>query len=248
MKQKLIGLSQRYVAALRKHLQPGHKTAAPNGTATRLGRAAVALGLETLALARIHGQALVTLKLARDKPPGWLKRAEIFFARANAPIEATHRAAQQTKVDLMRLKKSLSQCTVELAVRNQQLQAGGALQKLMKADFAESGKHHHKCLEESLQLQKLLRQLTHQTLTAQEEERTKISHELQDEIAQTLLGINVRLLALKQHDGYNSQGLKNEIASAQRLVLKSAKSVRQFARKLAPHRSVGSVPSRSPLP
>jgi signal transduction histidine kinase len=91
---------------------------------------------------------------------------------------------------------------------------------------------HDKCLEESLELQKRLRQLTHQVLAAQEDERKKISCELQDEIAQTLLGINVRLLSLKQENRSSTNGLKNEIASAQRLVAKSAKFVRRFARKL----------------
>ena len=69
-------------------------------------------------------------------------------------------------------------------------------------------------------------------LAAQENESQKMSHELQDEIAQTLLGINARLLALKQAAGVNPIGLKNEIASTRRLVLQSAKSVRQFAREL----------------
>jgi signal transduction histidine kinase len=82
-------------------------------------------------------------------------------------------------------------------------------------------------LKESLQLQEGLRQLTHQVLAAQEDERKKISRELQDEIAQTLLGINVRLLSLKQEARTNTKGLKNEIASTQRLVVKSAKSVRR---------------------
>ena len=76
-----------------------------------------------------------------------------------------------------------------------------------------------------------MRQLTHQVLAAQEEERQKISQELQDEIAQTLLGINVRLLSLKTQARSNSRGLKKEIASTQRLVAKSAESVRQAARK-----------------
>jgi signal transduction histidine kinase len=76
-----------------------------------------------------------------------------------------------------------------------------------------------------------LRQLTHEVLRAQEEERRKISHELQDQIAQTLLGINVRLLSLKEEARGNTQGLKNEIASTQRLVAKSAKSVRRAARE-----------------
>ena len=59
----------------------------------------------------------------------------------------------------------------------------------------------------------------------------KSACELQDEIAQTLLGINVRLLSLKQEARNNTKGLKNEIASTQRLVVKSAKSVRRVARE-----------------
>jgi signal transduction histidine kinase len=87
-------------------------------------------------------------------------------------------------------------------------------------------------LEESLQLQNRLRQLTHKVLAAQENERKKISHDLQDEIAQTLLGINVRLLSLKRGGRNNTKSLENEIASTQRLVVKSAKTVRRFAREL----------------
>ena len=91
-------------------------------------------------------------------------------------------------------------------------------------------------LKESLQLQKQLRQLTHRVLVAQEDEREKLSHELRDEIAQTLLGLNVRLLLLKQTAQNKAGGLKNEIASAQRLVVKSATLVRRLARELDNHR------------
>jgi len=45
------------------------------------------------------------------------------------------------------------------------------------------------------------------------------------------LGINVRLLTLKQEARSNTKDLKNEIASTQQLVLKSAKSVRRVARE-----------------
>ncbi|HEX4343309.1 MAG TPA: histidine kinase, partial [Verrucomicrobiae bacterium] len=76
-----------------------------------------------------------------------------------------------------------------------------------------------------------LRQLTHKVLAAQEDERRKISHELQDEIGQTLLGINVRLLSLRQEARMNIKSLENEIASTQRLVIRSAKSVRRTALK-----------------
>jgi len=226
MKQKLTKLSQRYVTALRKHLKQGPRASLQ--PALGLGRQAVALGVETLELARIHERALTTLGLFNSKN-GVIKRAEIFFTEATTPIMETERAARQTKVDLSRLKETLGQRTEELAVTNRQLQRGVVRRKAMEDAFEKSGQHHHKSLEESLQLQKRLRQLTHQVLAAQEDERKNISRELQDEIAQTLLGINVRLLSLKQEVRSNTKGLKNEIASTQRLVVKSAKSVRRIA-------------------
>jgi len=228
MKQKLIRLSQRYVVALRKHLKQGPR--ASMQPALRLGRQTVALGLETLELARIHEQALVTLELAGDRN-GMTKRAEIFFTEAITPIVETHRAARQSKIDLNRLNGTLSRRTLELAATNRQLQHGIVRRKSVEAALRKSGEHYGKLLKESLQLQEGLRQLTHQVLAAQEDERRKISHELQDEIAQTLLGINVRLVSLKQEARSNTKGLKNEIASTQRLVVKSAKSVRRAARE-----------------
>ena len=226
MKQKLTKLSQRYVTALRKHLKQGPRASLQ--PALGLGRQAVALGVETLELARIHERAHTTLELSNSKN-GVIKRAEIFFTEAITPIVETQRAARQTKVDLSRLKETLGQRTEELAVTNRQLQRGVVRRKAMEEAFEKSGQHHHKSLEESLQLQKRLRQLTHQVLAAQEDERKNISRELQDKIAQTLLGINVRLLSLKQEARSNTKGLKNEIASTQRLVVKSAKSVRRIA-------------------
>jgi len=226
MKQKLTKLSQRYVTALRKHLKQGPRASLQ--PALGLGRQAVALGVETLELARIHERAHTTLELSNSKN-GVIKRAEIFFTEAITPIVEAQRAARQTKVDLSRLKETLGQRTEELAVTNRQLQRGVVRRKAMEEAFEKSGQHHHKSLEESLQLQKRLRQLTHQVLAAQEDERKNISRELQDKIAQTLLGINVRLLSLKQEARSNTKGLKNEIASTQRLVVKSAKSVRRIA-------------------
>jgi signal transduction histidine kinase len=101
----------------------------------------------------------------------------------------------------------------------------------VEAALKSSGENYARLLRESLQLQEGLRQLTHRVLTSQEEDRKKISLELQNEIAQTLLGINVRLCSLKQEARNNTKGLKKEIASTQRLVVKSARSVRRVARQ-----------------
>jgi signal transduction histidine kinase len=229
MKQKIIRLSQRYVATLRRHLKQGAQASLQPALA--LGRRAVTLGLETLELAQIHERALITLKLASSKN-GVIKRAKIFFAEAITPIVQTHRAARQSKVHLNQLEETLGRRTEELAATNRQLQRGVIRRRVMEDAAEKSGQHHDKCLEESLQLQKRLRQLTHRVIAAQENERKHISRELQDEIGQTLLGINVRLLSLKQAARSNTKGLKNDIASTQRLVVKSARSVRRFAREL----------------
>jgi signal transduction histidine kinase len=99
-----------------------------------------------------------------------------------------------------------------------------------------SGKPPPKRLKKSLELQERMRRLTHQVLAAQETERGQLSRKLQNDLAQTLLGLNVRLLLLRQAARNKAKGLKNEIASAQRVVVKSAKSVRKLARELDTHR------------
>jgi signal transduction histidine kinase len=87
-------------------------------------------------------------------------------------------------------------------------------------------------LRESRDLQKHLQHLTHKILSSQEDKRKKISHDLQDEIAQTLLGINVRLVTLRKVNAINARGLKKEIATTQRLVDKSVRSIDRFVREL----------------
>jgi signal transduction histidine kinase len=228
MKRKLMHLAGRYLVELRKHMQAN--SGASLQQALKLGRHAVVLRLETLELAKMHEQALVSLDLSKSKD-GLKKRAEIFFTEALTPIVQTHRAARQSKVDLNRLNETLQCRTRELADSNRRLQQGLVRRKNVEAALKANGRHYTKLLKESLHLQEGLRQLTHEVLAAQEEERKKISHELQDEIAQTLLGINVRLVSLKKEAKANTKGLKNEIASTQQLVVKSARSVRRAARE-----------------
>ena len=108
----------------------------------------------------------------------------------------------------------------------------------MKKELVGLSQRHVTALRKHLRqgpranLQPALGLLTHLVPGKQEHERTAIRRELQDEIAQTRLGINVRRPFLKQEARSNTKGLKNEISSTQRLVLKSAKSVRRVARDL----------------
>ena len=63
MEGKLIGLSRRYQASLQERLKQGLR--ASLRSAAGLGRQALTMGLETLGLARIHEQALITLTSPR---------------------------------------------------------------------------------------------------------------------------------------------------------------------------------------
>lgn len=229
MAHQRSALSQRYVAALRAHLKRGPR--ASLRSAREFGRHAVTFGLETLDLARIHERALGTLDVRKNRN-GHLELAEQFFTEAIIPIIETRRAARQGKIDLDRLNESLTRRTAELAATNLQLQRGVVRRKSVEAALQKSEEHSTRLLKDSLRLQDDLRRLTHQVLAAQEEARKKISHELQDELAQTLLGINVRLLSLRQGARSNSKGLQDEIATTRRLVVESAQSARRVAREV----------------
>jgi len=226
MKLKRSALSQRYVTALKKYLKQGPE--ASLRPAGGWGRQAVATGLDTLDVVRIHEEALASLEASSSRD-GLVKRAEIFFAEAITPIEHTHQVVLKSNVRLGRLSKTLSQRTAELAATNRSLEQGIVHRKSAEEALKKSGDHAKTLLEESHRLQAYLQHLTHQILSAQEDKRKKISHDLQDEIAQTLLAINVRLVTLKREAAVNAALLKKDIALTQRLVEKSAKSIRWFA-------------------
>jgi len=144
MKHQISPLSQQYVTALKKHLKRGPR--ASLHPALRLGRRAVALGLETLDLARIHEGALATLELSNGKN-GLSKRAESFFNEAITAIVETHRAARQSKLDLNRLNGMLGRRTAELAATNRQLQRGIVRRKSVEAALEKSRENVHRIVE-----------------------------------------------------------------------------------------------------
>jgi signal transduction histidine kinase len=229
MKQKLIRLSRRYVWALRTYLTLGKR--ATLQPARGLGRQAVKLGLETLDMAKIHAEALAAVE-AGSSQDGIVKRAAIFFTEAVTPIENTHYAALKANTTLTRVNQTLDRRMSDLTAANRSLKQGIAQRKTAEKALKASGGQQKKLLAESQGLQKHLQQLTHKILSAQEDKRRQMSHELQDEIAQTLLGINVRLVTLKNTAATNTNGFKKDIASMQRLVEESIRSINRFAREL----------------
>lgn len=235
MKRESAGLSRRYHAALRKHLKQGRSAGlhAANG----LGRRAVTVGLGTMDVARIHEQALIKLVLPGDSPAAraaTVRRAGIFFARVIAPIEKTHRTAHEANDRLGQLNHKLRQRSADLAASKRQLKEEVEQRRLAEESLRKGEQHYGQLLEQSRQMQEQLRLLSRQLLSAQEEERKKISRELHDVIAQTLTGINVRLATLKTEAALNTKGMKRNIARTQRLIEQSVDIVHRFARELRP--------------
>lgn len=235
MKRKLTGLSRLYRAALQKHLQRGR--VASLQPAKGFGRRAMTVGLETLDLARIHEQALITLLLPGDSSEtreGMVRRAGAFFSEAITPIETTHRIAQETNTRMIELNRTLRERSADLTSSNRRLKKEIAQRRLAEESLKRSEQHYGRLLAQSRRMQEQLRLLSRQLLLAQEEERKKISRELHDVVAQTLTTINVRLSALKKEAALNTTGLELSIARTQQLVEQSVNIVHRFARELRP--------------
>jgi signal transduction histidine kinase len=195
------------------------------------------IGLETLDLARIHEEALLTLVLPNDLPAtrqAVVRRAGVFFAEAITPIEKTHRIAHEANADLKKMIRTLNERSADLAASNRELQRQITQRKAMEESLRRSQQHYGQLLAQSIHMQEQLRLLSRQLLSAQEQERKMISRELHDVVAQTLTSINVRLANLKKEALSNTKGLDRKIARTQRLVEKSVNVVHRFARELRP--------------
>jgi len=125
------------------------------------------------------------------------------------------------------LEKTVTARTRELRATNQRLTLALESTRL-------SEEQNRVLLLESEGMQTKLRLLTHQILTAQEEERKRISRELHDDVVQTLVGINVEMSGLTKGDFPNVKHLQARIVRTQRLVASAVDSVHRFARELRP--------------
>ncbi|MDB6003436.1 MAG: nreB [Prosthecobacter sp.] len=226
----LSPLSDLYLAALRTHLTHG-ESADPQG-AQELGSQAVSLGLETLNLARMHDQAMAALvppDCSSEVREDMTRRAAAFFTEVIVPVEKTHLLALEAEAEMKRLKETLGQRTLDLADSNRDLQQGILERQTAEAALESSERASSQLLMESRLMEKSLRDITHQILAANEVERKKMSLVLHDEISQTLLGIHVRLLALKREAAVRHVGFTQEIATTQRVVEESVKTINRFA-------------------
>lgn len=223
-------LAENYLTALRRYSAQG--SGAGLAAAHDLGAAAVAGGLETLALAKVHNCALAALLLESDGslPPEHLTaHAREFFTEAVIPLEGTHRLAREASTGLQQLHTTLERRTSDLAESRLALQQQVAGRRKAEAALRTSERSSRKLLKDSRLLEKQLQEVIRKVLSATEAERKKMSHNLNDQIAQNLLAINLRMLALKKDVATNHADILQEIATTQQLVDESAAIIRRLA-------------------
>lgn len=228
-------MSARYLAALRTHLNA--KVVRESHRAQKIGRAAVVAGVATLDLARIHEQAVLALAASQDFATpgnGSLKRAVAFFTQALIPLEADRRATRESNRHLLQRNATLQLHTEALARGNRRLEREVVRRQAGEAKIEQAKERYRTLLLEAQVMQGKLRQLTRQIISAQEEERKRISRELHDEVVQTLVGINVALSALGHRADLGAPRLRQKIARTQRLVETAVRAVHRFARELRP--------------
>jgi signal transduction histidine kinase len=235
MKNARTALSARYLLTLRRHLdQPSEES---RGRAERLGRAAVACGIVSADLAILHEQAMATLAPSQLSSAARAKshqRGVRFLTHAIGPLEAAQKATRTANRRLLQRNEMLLRQAGALTKSNGLLENEIVRRKAGEAVIKKGERDYRNLFIESQFMQKKLRQLTRQIISAQEEERKQISRELHDEVVQTLVGINVELSALATGASLGVHTLKVKIAQTQRIVENSVKAVHRFARELRP--------------
>jgi signal transduction histidine kinase len=221
-------LLTRYQTALRNHLESASE--ATLRVAHALGEVALDLRMETLDLAKIHESAMTEFVLpdtCLDLRNQFEAGGADFFYAAILPI-----LKGRYEADLNEVNVALEQRTLELADSRREIKRQIAGRESDEQTLIESRINIQKIVQESAAMKEHLQAMTHQILTAHEKERKQMSHDLQNEIAQTLLGIHVRLLTLKKEAADSSASLAREIATTQQLVEQSVAAIHRYATEI----------------
>ena len=121
-----------------------------------------------------------------------------------------------------------------LALSNEELKQEIVRRQAVEEALKDSEGHQRRLLEQACRLQEELRAMSRNSLQAREDEHKRISRDLHDDIAQTLVGIKVHLEALSRMSTISPAELRKQIAKTQQLVEKSVTEVLQFALELRP--------------
>ncbi len=200
--------------------------------AYELGRRALEEGLGVLDFVRLHQEALAKPLAAAASTEREAQAVEAFLMEALGPFEVAHRGFRETCERLGGLNAELEQRNRELASTNDRLKREVRERKQAETALRESREHYIKLFNEARAMEENLRQLSNKVLTAQEEERKRVSQELHDEIGQVLTAAGVAVALLRKQA--TNDEMRREAEKAQQLIEESMDMVNRFARELRP--------------
>lgn len=233
MRNPTSSLPVTYHSALRDYLTQPNETTLQQ--AYELGRAAMSAGLGVFDVIRLHHQALTDGVISRDPTAviGAAPMIEAFLLETLSPFEAAHRGFRRAWERLEQLNTALAGHNEALALSNAQLEEEISMRQRTEQELRESKDHYYQLFQKAHAMEESLRDLSAQVLTAQEEERKRISRELHDEIGQALTAVNVTIAMLKKHASADAE-MRKKVGEAEELLASSMETVHAFARELRP--------------
>jgi signal transduction histidine kinase len=222
-----------YQGALQEYLAHPDETRLQQ--AYELGRAAMNAGLGVFDLIRLHHQAL-SEGVFPDDPQAAVRLTpaiEGFLIEALSPFEIAQRGIRRARERLEELNVELAEQNEALAQNNAELAKEIALRERSEAALREGKDRYFRLFREAQAMEENLHDLSVQVLSAQEDDRRRISRELHAEIVQALAAVNVTIALLKKQAGPNPT-LQHNVAQAEQLVAHSMETVHDFARELRP--------------
>ena len=225
------GLSYTYQEALEDHLaQPCQETLQQ---ALDLGQAALTAGIGIPDLVCLHHRALADGAVCNGemaRPDHFATALDSFLLAVLSPFEVAGRETAGGKDKRFGTRDDYLE---ELALRNAELQEEIAEHERTEAAMQATKDHYFLLFQNARATEANLRDLSAQILTAQEDERKRISRELHDEIGQALTAINVSIAMLKRQ-GVSDAGFQRNVAEAEQLLARTMETVHSFARELRP--------------
>jgi signal transduction histidine kinase len=220
-----------YREALCEHLVGPSKATLHKGFA--IGKAALDGGLEIYDVISLHHQALAEGVMPDGTTMIQARCAlalEAFLLEALAPFRRISNGPGGARERRATIR---SEHIDALALRNERLEE--EIAELQRAETAmREGKDHYFHLYQNARaMEAKLRELSAQVLSAQEDERKRISRELYDEIGQALVAVKVTIAMLKIRAA-SDPAFQGHVAEAERLLERTMETVHSFARELRP--------------
>ncbi len=141
-------------------------------------------------------------------------------SRATSENDNIHKKFPMTSADAG-LKVRIS----SLRSDNLKLRREIGMRAKIAAGLRTKGRRVERALNDSKILQRDLRELAQQAMRAQEDQRLRFSHELHDDIGQTLLGLHVKLLALRSETRQAKYSITGSIINTQQIIKEFARSL-----------------------